>query len=235
MAQEVLTTTVSLAVADAPAMSAFVARPARTGPLPGLLLCQEAFGVNGHIRDVAQRFAREGYVVIAPELFHRTAPGFEGRYDDFDSVRPQMQALTTAGLEADIRAAYSWLLADPGVNRDRTHSVGYCMGGRVAFLANLIVPVVSSASYYGGGMVPEYLPRVKDAHGSALFFWGGLDKHLGLENPRALTDALRAAGKSTIHVEISDAEHGFFCNERPAYNPRAAREAWALTLAFFRE
>jgi len=232
---EVLTAEVSLPVADAPAMGAFVARPAAPGPLPGLLLFQEAFGVNGHIRDVARRFAREGYVVIAPELFHRAAPGFQGNYADFDGVRPLIQGLTTAGLEADIRAAHAWLSADPGVNRARTHAVGFCMGGRVAFLANLIVPVVSSASFYGGGMVPEYLPRLRDTHGAALFFWGGLDKHIGLENPRALTDALRAAGKNTVHVEISDADHAFFCDERPAYNPRAAREAWALTLAFFRE
>ena len=231
----VATAEISLTVADAPQMGAFVARPATAGPHPGLLLFQEAFGVNGHIKDVAQRFAREGFVVVAPELFHRTAPGFQGRYDDFDAVRPLIQGLTTAGLEADIRAAYAWLSSDPGVNRARTHAVGYCMGGRVAFLANLIVPVVSSASYYGGGMVPEYLPRVQDAHGAALFFWGGLDKHIGLDNPRALTDALRAAGKPTVHVEISDADHAFFCDERPAYNARAAREAWALTLAFFRE
>jgi len=226
---------ITLTVPDAPPMAAFVARPATPGPRPGLLLFQEAFGVTGHIRGLAGRFAAEGYVVIAPELFHRRAPGFQGSYDNFDAVRPLVQGLTTAGLEADIRAAHAWLTSDPGVDRARTHAVGFCMGGRVAFLANLAVSVRSTASFYGGGMVPEYLPRVAEAHGPALFFWGGLDQHVGLEGPRRLTDALRAAGRASVHVEIADANHAFFNDERPAYNPRAAREAWALTLAFFRE
>lgn len=230
---EVRTETVSLAVPQAPPMNAFVAGPPGPGPHPGLILCQEAYGVNAHIRDVAARFAREGFVTIAPELFHRTAPGFEGRYDNFEEARPHLGALTTPALEADLRATYGWLTGNAAVVRGRIHAVGFCVGGRVAFLANLVLPVASSASFYGGGMVPEYVSRVGDTHGPALFFWGGLDTHIGTDAPRALSDALKAAGKTYLHVEIADANHGFFCDQRAAYNPLAAREAWALTLAFF--
>ncbi|MGC1493861.1 MAG: dienelactone hydrolase family protein, partial [Candidatus Acidiferrum sp.] len=79
---------VQLSVNDGTTMRAWTAWPKEEGPHPGLLVFQEAFGVNAHIRDVAGRFAREGFVTVAPELFHRTGPGFEGRYDDFPGVMP---------------------------------------------------------------------------------------------------------------------------------------------------
>src|SRR6202451_633732 len=101
---------VELAVADGTRMSAYVARPQQGGPHPGLLVVQEAFGVNHHIRNVSDRFAAEGYVAIAPELFHRTAPpGFEVSYTDFPSVMPHMKAVTTETAELDLRSAYEWL------------------------------------------------------------------------------------------------------------------------------
>src|SRR6202158_2723604 len=100
---------VNLSAGDGTALRAYVARPAGK-PRAGLLVFQEAFGVNAHIRDVTERFAREGYLAISPELFHRTAaPGFEGRYDDFASVVPHMRAMKEDALEADERAAYDWL------------------------------------------------------------------------------------------------------------------------------
>src|SRR6202521_4846674 len=102
------TENVTLQVADGTTMNAFVATPADGGKLPGLLVFQEAFGVNPHIRDVTERFAKQGYVAIAPELFHRTAPGFEGSYTDFAPVMPHMQALTPEGLLKDAQAAFDW-------------------------------------------------------------------------------------------------------------------------------
>src|ERR1700677_1581908 len=99
---------VNLSVGDGTSMRAYVAHP-EGKPREGLLVFQEAFGVNGHIRDVTDRFAREGYLSVSPELFHRTAPGLEAGYTDFGAVMPHMQALTDAGLAADIQAAYQWL------------------------------------------------------------------------------------------------------------------------------
>jgi hypothetical protein len=99
---------VTLSVSDGTSMRAYVAHPAGK-PRAGLLVFQEAFGVNAHIRDVTERFAGEGYLSISPELFHRTAPGLEAGYTDFPAVMPHMQALTDAGLAADIEAAYQWL------------------------------------------------------------------------------------------------------------------------------
>jgi Dienelactone hydrolase family len=83
---------VQLSVSDGTTMRAWTARPKEEGSHPGLLVFQEAFGVNAHIRDIAGRFAREGFITVAPELFHRTGAGFEGRYDDFPSTMPHMKA-----------------------------------------------------------------------------------------------------------------------------------------------
>src|ERR1700735_4293394 len=98
---KIATQKVTLEIPDGTSMNAYVAQPAEEGKFPGMLVLQEAFGVNAHIRDIAERFARKGYVAIAPEMFHRTAPGFEGRYDDFPTVRPHLDALTEQGMSAD--------------------------------------------------------------------------------------------------------------------------------------
>src|ERR1700693_124865 len=117
---------VELVVADGTRMAAYVSRPEQRGPRPGLLVFQEAFGVNGHIRNVYDRFAAQGYVAIAPELFHRTAtPGFEGRYTDFPAVMPHTKAVTTETAEMDVRAAYQWLGSNAHVRPDEISSVGF--------------------------------------------------------------------------------------------------------------
>lgn len=234
------TETVNLSVSDGTSMGAFIARPEGDAKGPGILVFQEAFGVNAHIRDICTRLAGEGFIALAPELYHRTAPGFEGRYDDFNSIMPHMKALTEAGVEADIRAAHKALAAEPRLDRGRIVSIGFCMGGRMSFLADALLPLRASVSFYGGGIAPNpmvgpgLLDRAKDLHAPILLFWGGLDKHIGPEQHRAVVDALRAAQKTYVNVEISDADHGFNCDVRASYNPVAAKHAWGLTLAFLK-
>ncbi|MFZ3215112.1 MAG: dienelactone hydrolase family protein [Candidatus Acidiferrales bacterium] len=223
---KIATLSVTLQVADGTAMAAYVARPADTAPRPGLLIFQEAFGVNAHIREVTERFARAGLVALAPELFHRTAPGFEGHYDDFPAVTPHLRALTTEGMQHDIRAAYDWLRNDPQVRTDRIASIGFCMGGRASFLANATVPLQAAISFYGGGIAPALLPLVPSLYAPMIFFWGGRDQHIGHDQIRAVVDACKQHDKPYVNVEISDADHGFFCDARPSYNPAAADLAW---------
>lgn len=224
---------VELAVADGTRMAAYVARPKAGGAHPGLLVFQEAFGVNHHIRNVAERFAAEGYVAIAPELFHRTAPpGFEGSYTDFPAVMPHVQAVTTETAEADVRSTYDWLRSSAKANE--ISSVGFCMGGRVSFIANSTVALRAAVSFYGGGIAPGLLDRTAKLQAPSLFIWGGMDKHIPPEQRRAVTNALSAEKKIYVNAEFSRADHGFFCDERAAYEPHSARQAWALTLEFLR-
>jgi carboxymethylenebutenolidase len=232
---KIVTEKVELAIADGTRMAAYTARPKEGGAHAGLMVFQEAFGVNHHIRSVADRFAAEGYVAIAPELFHRTAPaGFEVGYTDIQAVMPHMQAVTPEKAEQDVRATYDWLTSNAQVKGEEISSVGFCMGGRVSFIANSAVGLKAAASFYGGGIAPGLLDRASKLQAPMLLIWGGLDKHIPAEQRRAVTDALSAQQKIYVNAEFSRADHGFFCDERAAYEPHSARQAWALTLEFLR-
>lgn len=109
---------------DGSDMGVYIARP-ESKKAPGLILFQEAFGVNDHIKDVARRFAEQGYVTAAPELFHRTAPpGFVGEYGNFPTLAPHFQAVTTDGIANDARAVHEWLLQDSQVDNTHIGSMG---------------------------------------------------------------------------------------------------------------
>lgn len=224
-----ITEWVHLTVDDGTSMRAWAARPEGPPPRRGLLVFQEAFGVNAHIRAVTERFAAAGFVAIAPDLFHRTAPGFDGPYDDFPSAMKHLQKITVDGLDADARAAFGWLEAQ-GVGGNAA-SVGYCLGGRVSFVANSALPLKAAVSYYGGN-IPLVIGRALKLSGPMLFFWGGLDHHIPHEQRDAVIKAVGDAGKTFVDVEFSDADHGFFCEARTTYQAEAAEQAWILTLAF---
>jgi carboxymethylenebutenolidase len=225
----------TLIVSDGSSMGCYVARPDdTTTPRPGLIIFQEAFGVNAHIRDITERFAREGYVAIAPELFHRTAPGFESDYEGKKGVGEQMGALTDEGLLADAQAAYEWLTRQPFVRKESIGAVGFCMGGRTAFLANAELPLSAAVSFYGGGIAHQHLSQAADQHGPIMLLWGGKDAHISADDRQAVEDALEAAQKEYVQVVFSYADHGFFCDARASYSERAAREAWPLVLEFLK-
>ncbi len=239
MPEEITTETVTLSASDGTTLPAYVAKPASDGPHPAILVFQEAFGVNAHIRDVTERFARAGYTAIAPALYHRTDAQFEGSYTDIGPAMSHLSALTDAGQTADVQAAYDWLISPGGGAATAVASTGYCMGGRTSFLADTLLPLRASVSYYGGGIAPSegspfpgLLDQAAALHAPILLFWGGKDEHIGIDGPRAVEDALQAAQKPYTQVIFSEADHGFFCDVRASYNPKAARQAWALTLDF---
>jgi len=229
---EIRTENVTLQVADGTSMNAYVATPAGGEKAPGLLVFQEIFGVNANIREIAERFAKQGYVAIAPELFHRTAPGFEEAYTNLPACMPHAQALTPEGLIADARAAFDYLQKNPRVQPNAIASLGFCMGGRASFVANSAIPFKAAISFYGGGIVPALLARAAQQHGPVLFFWGGLDPLIPQDQARAVLDAMKSAEKPFMSVEFSDAGHGFFCDARASYNETVAKQAWEIALRF---
>ena len=243
------TETVDLAVADGSQMNAYVARPEGDAG-KGIIVLQEAFGVNDYIRRIADRFAgasdrasseevprpagRGSFLAIAPELFHRTQPGFDADYEKREGVSEAMSALTEEGQKADMQAAYDWLVAQ-GVPSDKIVAIGFCMGGRAAYLANASLPLAASVSFYGGGIVSLLYAKPSDMHGPQLLVWGGQDAHIPAEQTSAIAEALRAAGKPYVEATFSEAGHGFACDARSSYHAPSAREALALTDAFFTE
>ena len=226
------TSFIELQASDNTSFQAYVSKPSSNGKHPAILVMQEAFGINNHIRNVCDRFAAQGYVAIAPELFHRTAPkGFTAPYSDFALAFPHYMAITTEGLSADFVACYKWLQRQEFVVAEKIGTVGFCMGGKCSFLANAILPLSASVSYYGG-KTSDYASMAAQLHAPQLFFWGGQDHHIPEEEIQVVIDALKGADKPYTNVMISDAHHGFNCDERPSYHPTAAKESWAMTLAF---
>jgi len=231
---------VTLTTADGP-MGAHLAMPTGAGPHPALVVVQEAFGVNEHIRDVGRRFAREGFVALAPEVFHRAGAGIEIAYSDVPSAKAQLAHLTNAGLEQDLAAALATLRARPEVDARRVGVVGYCVGGFAAFLAACRLDPAAVVSYYGGGIArarPGLLlePLLDEAAGiraPTLCLFGSEDGGI----PPADVDAIRTrlaslAGEHEI-VVYDGARHAFFCDLRPAYHPAAAQASWVRTLEWF--
>src|SRR5258706_13333322 len=141
---------INLSVDDGSSMRSYVARPAGKARA-GLIVFQEIFGINSHIRSITERFGREGYLAIAPELFHRTGPGWESGYTDMAPAFGHMQQVTDAGLSADTRAAYDWLQKDTGGLA--AGPTGPPPPGRLSPLAQIVAPL-------GGGDFP-YRPRAR--------------------------------------------------------------------------
>ena len=222
----------TIPVADGTEIELYVAIPEGEGPFPAIIVLQEAFGVNHHIRNVAERFCKEGYAVVSPDLFHRTVKRIEVPYDNFQSAISHFQAITKEGLTADLKASYDWLQQQSNIVKDKTGSVGFCLGGRVSFLANAVLPLSAAVSYYGGGL-EQLADEAPNLHGTHLFFWGGKDQHITADKVDTIVNAVKVAGKDYINTVISYADHGFHCDERASYNPQAAKEAWAMTLSFF--
>lgn len=209
-----------LKAADGHEFSAWLATPAAP-PRAGLLVLQEIFGVNGHIRRVAEAFAARGYLAIAPALFDRVRRDTELGYHALEEGRDIMQQLAINDVAADLDAAVA-AVASAG----RVGAVGYCWGGAIADLAACRTTVSAAVSYYGRSNVAwlNEQPRCP-----VQYHFGALDPLIPPEIVAQIT-----AGRPGHEVHVyPDAGHGFNCDERPGYHAPSAELAQARTLEFF--
>lgn len=207
-------------------------------PRAAVVVIQEAFGVNAHIEDVCDRLAGEGYLAVAPHVFHRTGGGTVD-YGDFSAVIPHFQGLTDDRILADVDAALG-LLEGEGLARSRIGLVGFCFGGRVSFLAATRRALGAAVGFYGGGIVtsrfpqfPSLLPDVVRLQAPWLGLFGADDASIPLDDVDRLRLELDAATVDTDVVVYEGAGHGFFCDKRDSFEPNAAADAWQRTLAWF--
>jgi len=216
-----LGTTISLTAADGHSLSAW-----RTGPddaKHGLVVVQEIFGVNSHMRTVADRFAAAGYLCIAPALFDRVRPGIELGYTPEDvaqgrALRPQVPE---AGTLADIAAAAAAL------GTRKLGIVGYCWGGTIAWWGATRSTGFSAASgWYGGGIAAT---RTETPHCPVQLHFGEQDTGIPLTD----VELIRAAQPQVEIYIYPGAGHGFGCDDRGSFSPKDAARAQERTLAFF--
>ncbi|MBF2004652.1 MAG: dienelactone hydrolase family protein [Chlorogloeopsis fritschii C42_A2020_084] len=238
------TATVNLSQANLH-IAAYLAKPTEPGSYPGIVVLQEIFGVNSHIRDVTERIAREGYIAIAPALFERTAPGFETGYtqEDIEVGRNYAWGQTKASeLLSDIQSAINYLKTLPQVKKDKFGCIGFCFGGHVAYLAATLPDIKATASFYGarittatpGGGAPT-ITRTPEITGALYAFFGMEDASIPTEQVDQIEAELKKYNISHRVFRYDGADHGFFCDQRASYNPKAAADAWEQVKQLFRE
>jgi carboxymethylenebutenolidase len=225
-------------------IDAYLAEPVQKGTFPAVIVIQEIFGVNIHIREVTEKFAKEGYVAIAPTLFQRTAPGFEAGYNSEDVQKGrQYKEQTKAGeILSDIQAAIAYLRNLPNVQPDAIGSIGFCFGGHVVYLAATLPDIKVTASFYGGGITNSTpgggeptITRTPDIKGPIYAFFGLEDQGIPLEHTQQIEAELKKHQIPHAIFRYEGAGHGFFCNHRASYNPEAAADAWKNVVELFQK
>jgi carboxymethylenebutenolidase len=207
---------------------AFVAWPEGRGPAPAVLVLHEWWGLEGHIRDVARQFARQGYVAVVPDLYHGQVAA------DPERARELKDALDPQDAFATVDAALRWLRAQPRSARSRVGVVGFCMGGGIAERYALRTPGLSAVVMFYGQ--PETDPAKLAALAAPLQgHFGVEDASIPLAKVEEMRTALAKAGKSAEIHTYPGAGHAFMHEGRDTYRPDAARQAWARMLSFFQK
>jgi len=211
---------------------AYLARPPKKKTAPGVLVIHEVFGLNDHIKNVADRIAHEGYVALAPNFFVRAPAPPPKDASDMTALRKAVSSIPTEAAIKDMQAGLDYLKADKGV-KPKLASIGFCMGGGFSYQIATHTKDLAGAVIFYGRIPIELVPQVSCP---LLASFGALDTGLPADQIQAWVDALHKAGKSVDAKIYPNAKHGFFNDTRPeAYNAEAAADAWQRVLKFFHE
>jgi carboxymethylenebutenolidase len=199
-----------------------------SGRGPGVIVVQEWWGLVDHITDIADRFARQGFVVLAPDLYHGE------KTKSPDQAQKLLMALNISETAKDLRGAATFLRSRPDVQPRKVAAVGFCMGGQLALFAATAHPDVIDSAVNFYGIHPKVDPDVSRLSGPVLAHFGRRDKSVNEQTARALVERIKAAGK-TVEAYFYDAGHAFFNDQRPeAYHRPSAELAWDRTIEFLR-
>lgn len=227
---------VNLNSPDGFTLPVYVARPA-TAPRGAIVVLQEIFGVNDHIRAVADRYAAEGYLAVAPSTFARVQPDVEMGYSDADmsagmALKDRVESRPGAGVLSDIQSAidYAALEAGGSASAAKVGIVGFCWGGLLAWRSACELRGLAAAvCYYGGGMTTK-AESARTPRCPVLAHFGKKDHFIKTDTVHAFAQA-----HPEVQVHLYDADHGFNCDQRGSYDQAAADQARERTHAFFAE
>jgi carboxymethylenebutenolidase len=216
---------VKLRAADGHELGAYVALP--TGePMAALVVIQEIFGVNAHIRSVADGYAKDGFLTVAPALFDRIQPGVDLGYEgeDVETARSMMPKLDFAKAVEDIQAAVEFAASASGCN---VGVIGYCLGGTLAWLSAARLRPTAAVGYYAGG-IGRFATEAPAC--PVMLHFGREDTHI----PASEVEKVHAAHPE-VEIHWYDAGHAFNCEPRANYNAAAAKEARERSLEFLKK
>jgi carboxymethylenebutenolidase len=243
-AMQITSREVELRVDDRP-MRTVVAEPKREGRFPGVLLYSEIFQITAPIRRSMERLAGHGIVVAAPEIYHRIEPaGLVIGYDDAGRMRGNDGAKRTSAAEHDRDriAVLDFLAADARVAPGKLGAMGFCIGGHLAMRAALDPRVLATVACYptgvhngklGSDADAGTLARLAEIRGELLVVFGAKDPHVPADGRARVASALAASRVNHRILEV-EGEHAFMRDEGPRYDPAAADQVWAETVALFR-
>lgn len=226
------------------ALPAYRAAPAGPGKRPVVLLVSEIFGVHAHIADVARRFAKAGYLCIAPELFVRQGDA-KNQPDTQSLIRNVISKVPDAQVLADLDACLAWAGTNGG-DLSRVAVTGFCFGGRITWLYTAHQPKVKAGvAWYGrlvgtaSALTPQHpIDRVDALKAPVLGLYGGQDTGIPNATVAQMQNALQASknpnATTSEFVLYRDAAHAFHADYRPAYRAGDAQDAWARCLAWFK-
>ena len=212
----------------------FYPEHSNTKPLTAIIVLQEAFGVNDNINSICSHFVRDGFLVVAPELFHRAGSDIIIPYDQFPKVMSILGPLTNDQLSEDVKAAYDFIKNIKNLKIEKIGSIGFCMGGFTSILAACRLPLDFAISCYGGGISNErpgigftpFLTEFKSIHCPVLLIYGEKDHSIPLEQIEQIRNCLK---NDEINFKINvypDAGHAFMREGQPVFHSTAAPEAW---------
>lgn len=226
-------TRISVKAADGGSFSAYLALPA-AGSGPGIVLLQEIFGVNQYMRERADHYAEEGYVALVPDLFWRLKPGVELGYGDAERAQgiEYMKKFDLAKAIEDIGATVAALKAHPAC-KGKIGTVGYCLGGRLAYLTAAAGLVDCAVAYYGGG-IQQNLHLAKDIKVPMVMHFGTEDASIPMSAVAEIEKTFAGRGEIEIYT-YPGAGHGFACDHRASFNKPASMMAHSRAIALFRK
>ena len=233
-----VTETVQIQAADRK-IPGYLARPAAKGRHPVIFINSEIFGVHEWIKDVARRFAKAGYVALAPDFFVRA--GDPSTTTDMQAVMKIVTATPDEQVTSDTAAALKFLAAQPYADTKRMGVTGFCWGGGATWLCAERFPEFKAGVAWYGPLRPGAYPRkapidlAKDLKCPVLGLYGGKDRGIPQADIDAMKEALKAAGKTGSDIIVyPDAQHGFLADYRQSYDAKASADGWAKCLAFFK-
>jgi carboxymethylenebutenolidase len=213
-------------------VTAFVVGPKPAGRYPAIVIVQEWWGLNEHMKDVARRYAREGYVAVVPDLYSRLGHKVTA---DPNEAGKLMQALEQADGLKDLNATLTYLRKVEGVDASRIGVTGFCMGGSYALMLPCTTPDIKAAAPFYG-QVPNPDTPLKNLAAPILYIYGEEDGWITKADVQRLREALRKYNKAGEIKTYPGAPHAFFNDTRKdVYRPAAAEDAWKRVLAFFRQ
>lgn len=220
---------------------AYRAMPSEGGPFPAVLVVQEIFGVHEHVKDVCRRFARLGYLALAPDLYARQ--GNVSALSEIDEIRKIVAKVPDVQVLADLDDAAAWMQASGKAHIEKLGITGFCWGGRIVWLyAAHSVRVKAGVAWYGrlSGKASELQPFhpldvAANLKAPVLGLYGGSDQGIPIETVEQMKKALQAADKPSAIVVYPDTPHAFFADYRPSYRKEAAEDGWTRLLAWFKQ